>query len=95
VCPAEPDGLVNKVVPAERLDAETKDLAGKLAEFSRLILSMGKRAFYSQINLSDNQAYAYGSEMMVSKLAAQDAGEGMNAFLKNGSLNGNIGDPER
>jgi hypothetical protein len=45
VCPAEPDGLMNKVVPAARLDAETKDLAGKIAEFSRLILSMENALF--------------------------------------------------
>jgi len=75
-------GLVNKVVPAENLDAEVKALAARIAEASRLTLAIGKRAFYTQINLTDAQAYTFGSEVMVSNLYAEDAVEGMSAFLE-------------
>ena len=75
-------GLINKVVPAESLDAEVKALAARIAEASRLTLAIGKRAFYSQVKLADEQAYTLGSEVMVSNLYAEDAVEGMNAFLE-------------
>ncbi|HUK99995.1 MAG TPA: enoyl-CoA hydratase [Nitrospirota bacterium] len=79
---AEQYGLVNKVVPEERLEAETRALAERIAEASGLTLSIGKRAFYNQINLSDDKAYAYGNDVMVSNLFAQDAAEGIGAFLE-------------
>jgi len=75
-------GLINKVVPAESLEVEVKSLAARIAEASRLTLAIGKRAFYSQVKLADEQAYTLGSEVMVSNLYAEDAVEGMNAFLE-------------
>ena len=79
---AEQYGLVNKVVPLEKLEEETKTLAEKIAEASLLTLQIGKRAFYAQVNLSDAQAYNLGNEVMVSNLFAEDAGEGIRAFLE-------------
>lgn len=79
---AEQWGLVNKVVPAASLEAETKDWAAKIAAASRMTLAIGKRAFYTQVNLTDEQAYDFGSEVMVSNLYAEDAAEGMAAFLE-------------
>lgn len=75
-------GLVNKVVPADALEAETRLMADRIAEASRLTLAIGKRAFYTQVNLPDDKAYAFGSEVIVSNLFAEDAVEGMNAFLE-------------
>jgi enoyl-CoA hydratase/carnithine racemase len=75
-------GLVNKVVPADKLEEETRTMADKIAEASRLTLAIGKRAFYTQVNLSDSEAYTFGSEVMISNLFATDAAEGMNAFLE-------------
>jgi len=79
---AEQYGLVNKVVPEKHLEKETKALAEKIAEASGVTLSIGKRAFYTQVNLSDDKAYAYGSSVLVSNLFTQDAAEGINAFLE-------------
>ena len=79
---AEQYGLVNKVVPLEKLEEETKALAEKIAEASPLTLQIGKQAFYAQVNLSDAQAYNLGNEVMVSNLFAEDAGEGIRAFLE-------------
>ena len=79
---AEQYGLVNKVVPFEKLEEETKVLAKKIAEASPLTLRIGKQAFYAQVNLSDAQAYTLGNEVMVGNLFAEDANEGIRAFLE-------------
>jgi enoyl-CoA hydratase/carnithine racemase len=79
---AERYGLVNKVVPEEQLAAETDALAVRIAEASSLALSIGKEAFYTQVNLSDAQAYAYAMRVIVSNLFAEDAKEGLSAFLE-------------
>jgi len=73
-------GLVNKVVPATELETATKSMADKIAEASSLTLGIGKRIFYTQVNLPDAQAYELGSMAMVSNLFAEDAGEGIRAF---------------
>ena len=79
---AEQYGLVNKVVPGDRLAAETRALAEKIAEASTLTLSMGKEAFYTQVNLADFQAYDYAKRVIVTNLFAEDAREGLSAFLE-------------
>lgn len=79
---AEQYGLVNKVVPFDKLEEETKALAEKVAEASPLTLQIGKGAFYAQVNLSDAQAYNLGNEVMVNNLLAEDAKEGISAFLE-------------
>jgi len=79
---AEQYGLVNKVVPASELEKETREMAEKIAEASLLTLGIGKRAFYTQVNLADAQAYAHGNEVMVANLFADDAVEGLKAFLE-------------
>lgn len=79
---AEQYGLVNKVVPANQLDEEVRAMAERIAEASLLTLGIGKQAFYTQVNLADSQAYAYGNQVMVSNLYAEDAIEGLKAFLE-------------
>ncbi len=79
---AEQYGLVNKVVAEKQLAAETKTLAERIAEASPLTLSMGKQAFYTQVNLADVQAYEYAKLEMVANLFAEDAKEGLSAFLE-------------
>jgi len=79
---AEQYGLVNKVVPAKELSAETKALAERIAEASPLALSIGKEAFYTQVNLADSQAYDYAKQVIVNNLFAEDAKEGLSAFLE-------------
>ncbi|NOY43956.1 MAG: enoyl-CoA hydratase [Deltaproteobacteria bacterium] len=75
-------GLVNRVVPADRLADETLALARKVAEASPLTLGIGKQAFYNQIDLPQPQAYAYAKEVMSLNALAADAQEGMCAFLE-------------
>jgi enoyl-CoA hydratase/carnithine racemase len=76
------EGLVNRVVPAERLEAETRALAGKIAEASPLVVGVGKQAFYRQLEMPTDQAYAYTREVMSFNASFADAQEGMCAFLE-------------
>ena len=75
-------GLVNKVVPAERLREETYSLASKISGASSLTVAVGKQAFYTQIDLDQPKAYAYAKEVMSLNAMADDAQEGMGAFLQ-------------
>lgn len=75
-------GLVNRVVPADRLEEETRSLADKIAEASAFTLGIGKQAFYRQLDMPQPQAYAYAKEVMSLNATAADAQEGMCAFLE-------------
>jgi len=75
-------GLVNRVVPLDRLEADTRLLAEEIAKASPLTLAVGKRAFYTQVNLADEHAYVLGTDVMVSNLFSKDAEEGIKACLE-------------
>jgi enoyl-CoA hydratase/carnithine racemase len=75
-------GLVNRVVPADRLRDETRRLAALIAAHSHSTLALGKEAFYAQIELDQQRAYAYTKEVMSRNAAAADAQEGITAFLE-------------
>jgi enoyl-CoA hydratase/carnithine racemase len=74
-------GLINQAVPAADLTAATRKLAAKVAEASALVVSIGKQAFYTQIDLDQPRAYAYAKEVMSMNALAADAQEGISAFL--------------
>jgi enoyl-CoA hydratase/carnithine racemase len=75
-------GLINRVVSAEHLREETLALAMRIAQASPLTLSIGKQAFYAQIDLDQPKAYAYAKEIMSLNALADDAQEGIGAFLE-------------
>lgn len=74
-------GLVNRVSKAENLTKETMELAGRIAEKSPLTLKIGKEAFQAQLDMPIAEAYRYATEVMVSNMLTDDAGEGIGAFL--------------
>lgn len=75
-------GLVNRVVPAELLESETRRLACQIAEASNFTVALGKQAYYAQIDLDQAKAYAYAKEVMTMNALAHDAQEGISAFLE-------------
>ncbi len=75
-------GLVNHIVPAEKLSAETLALAEQISAASPLTLGIGKQAFYTQIDLEQAQAYEYTKEVMSQNAMAADAQEGIGAFFE-------------
>jgi enoyl-CoA hydratase/carnithine racemase len=75
-------GLLNRVVPKDRLREETEELALKVAEASSFVVALGKKAFYTQVDLDQKKAYEYAREVMSMNAVADDAQEGMSAFLE-------------
>lgn len=75
-------GLVNSVVPASELRSATRNLAAQVAKASQLVVSIGKQAYYTQIDLDQPKAYAYAKEIMTINALAGDAQEGISAFLQ-------------
>ncbi len=75
-------GLVNFVVPQTELDAKVAEMTGKICAKSPLTIAMGKEAFYRQLETGVEDAYAYTSEVMARNMMAEDAAEGLDAFLE-------------
>jgi enoyl-CoA hydratase/carnithine racemase len=74
-------GLINKVVPEADLEAATMEMANNVAKASPLVLKIGKKAFYDQIELDEPRAYNYANNVISLNIMAEDAQEGIKAFL--------------
>lgn len=75
-------GLINHVVPAEKLEAATLDLIQRATRGSTHAKGLGKQAFYRQVDLPQAQAYAFTADTMARAAVGPDAQEGMLAFLQ-------------
>jgi len=75
-------GLVNKVVPADALEAETLALARTIAAKPPATTAAGKRAFYLQMDMDLTRAYALAGEVIASSFAHEEGREGMAAFIE-------------
>ncbi len=75
-------GLINRVVPADRLDAEVSALAQQIVASSPLTIRTGKEAFYRQIELDQAAAYELMGETVATSAVTHDAQEGIAAFLE-------------
>ena len=80
-------GLVNHVVEPDQLEKATQDLALKIASKAPRVLKIGKQAFYAQAEMPLAQAYDYAAQVMVENLLADDAEEGIGAFVEKRSPN--------
>ncbi len=74
-------GLVNRVVPLERLAQETHELAERIARASSETIAVGKVAFYEQLDRALPDAYTHASDVMATNAVTPDAREGIDAFL--------------
>jgi enoyl-CoA hydratase/carnithine racemase len=75
-------GLVNRVVPVEELDAAVKSLVDAIVSKSQVAVSTGKQMFYRQLEMGMAEAYQYASEVMACNMMADDAAEGVDAFIE-------------
>lgn len=75
-------GLVNRVVPAADLAAETGRLATAIAGKLGAAVRIGKRAFHDQIALPLAEAYRRTGAVMVENMMLRDTDEGLAAFLE-------------
>ncbi|MEF8729010.1 MAG: enoyl-CoA hydratase [Elusimicrobia bacterium] len=74
-------GLVNRVVASDALDAEVGLLARAILAKSSVAVGMGKQMFYRQLEMGLEAAYQYASEVMACNMMTEDAGEGIDAFI--------------
>ncbi|MCY4065951.1 MAG: enoyl-CoA hydratase [Rhodospirillaceae bacterium] len=75
-------GLVNRVVPDERLDGAVRELAASIAAKSTVTTRSGKKMFYRQLGLDLADAYDVAARNMACDMMSEDAAEGLDAFLE-------------
>ena len=75
-------GLINDYYPISALEEETLKLAKKIASKSNLLIKIGKKAFYKQLEMPIKKAYTYTSKVMAENMMTLDAHEGISAFLE-------------
>ena len=75
-------GLINDHYPLSKLEDEVLKLAKKISSKSNLVIKIGKKAFYKQLEMPLNKAYKYTSKVMTKNMLALDAKEGISAFLE-------------
>jgi len=75
-------GLINDHYPILKLENEVLKLAKKIASKSNLIIKIGKKAFYKQLEMPLKKAYKYTSKVMTENMMVLDAREGISAFLE-------------
>ncbi|MBS1137979.1 MAG: paaF2 [Proteobacteria bacterium] len=75
-------GLVNRVVAADQLDAEVRKLTDSICAKSAVAVAMGKQLFYRQLEMGLDGAYQLASETMACNMMAEDAREGIDAFIE-------------
>ena len=78
---AEQIGLINRAVEPEALDETVYVMAATIAGKSGHTLKIGKEAFYKQLEMPLAQAYDYTAKVMAENMQANDAQEGISAFL--------------
>jgi enoyl-CoA hydratase/carnithine racemase len=74
-------GLVNRVVPAAELDSAVRVLADAIAAKTPVAVGAGKQMFYRQLEMGFEDAYALAAETMACNMMAEDAAEGIDAFI--------------
>jgi enoyl-CoA hydratase/carnithine racemase len=78
---AREKGLVNRVVPADRLDAEIESMVAAIASKPRVAVAMGKQLFYRQLEAGIEAAYADAGRTMACNMMEPDTLEGVQAFI--------------
>ncbi|HXZ89739.1 MAG TPA: enoyl-CoA hydratase/isomerase family protein [Candidatus Dormibacteraeota bacterium] len=80
---ADQRGMVNLVVPREKLDEEAWKLADKIVSKSPTAILLGKRCFYACQDMESQKALDHGASVMIQYQMTEEAREGMRAFLEN------------
>jgi enoyl-CoA hydratase/carnithine racemase len=75
-------GLVSRIVPPEKLRAETDRLIDRLLARPGRVLALGKRAFYEQLRMPVPEAYRFASATIVGNMLMDEAQEGIGAFVE-------------
>jgi enoyl-CoA hydratase/carnithine racemase len=79
---ARDKGLVNRVVPADQLDAEIDRMLERIVHKPRVAIAMGKQLFYRQLEMGIAAAYEDASRTMACNMMDEGALEGVSAFIE-------------
>ena len=74
-------GVINRLVPAEKLEAEVRELAGHLASQPKNALAAAKRAVNHALESSYEEALEFESYLQEAQAASPEFAEGVQAFL--------------
>ena len=74
-------GLINDIFEPGELHEKVIAIAKSISSKSSYVLKLGKETFYKQLNMDLEEAYEYATERMIKNLKAEDAKEGIKAFL--------------
>jgi enoyl-CoA hydratase/carnithine racemase len=75
-------GLVNRVVPDDRLDTEVAALLARATRGSAASRAIGKPTLYVQLGLPLDDAYEHATDVMAAASQIDDAREMMRAFVE-------------
>lgn len=75
-------GLVNRVAPDAELDQAVAALTADICAKSPVAIRMGKAMFGRQRSMSLEEAYAFAGGVMACNMMAEDAAEGIDAFIE-------------
>ncbi len=78
---ARDEGLVNRVVEADQLDAEVEKLAASIVAKPRVAVALGKQLFYRQLETGIAAAYDDAGRTMACNMMDEAALEGVQAFI--------------
>jgi 2-(1,2-epoxy-1,2-dihydrophenyl)acetyl-CoA isomerase len=74
-------GVINRLVPAEKLEAEVRELASQLASQPKQALAAAKRAVNHALESSYEEALEFESYLQEAQAASPEFAEGVQAFL--------------
>lgn len=74
-------GLINRVVPAEELDAAVDALVAGICAKSPVAIRTGKAMFHRQRGMVLDAAYDYAADTMAANMMTEDVHEGIDAFI--------------
>lgn len=75
-------GLVNRVVPADQLDAEIEKVIASILSKPGSAVAMGKDLFYRQLETGIEAAYQLAGQTMACNMIDESAQEGVQAFME-------------
>ncbi len=75
-------GLLNRVVPLADVETSSMEMARIIADKSPVAVKIGKRAFYEQLEMPLEQAYAFAGRTMAENMMAKDTVAGIGAFTR-------------
>ncbi len=74
-------GLINRVVPLDLLETETRALAQTVASKLGAAVKIGKHAYYRQLEMNIQDAYTFTGDVMAENLLFEQTIKGLDAFM--------------